>query len=165
MEQWFYFLRSPLDDLDVTIQELIYRSFYQFVYRDVYFMVRDHSLSEDIIQDAFLKAIKNGPKMRSDTNIPAWIKLLTRNTALDHLRRLTRDRQVLAESFVNISEMFVDEVSVANEVETNQRDEVLYQAIDDLKSEYRSILLLFYMEGKTYREICWELNLTEPVLT
>jgi len=86
MEQWYYFLRSALDNLDATIQELIYRSFYQFVYRDVYFIIRDHSLSEDIIQDAFLKAIKNGPKMRSDTNIPAWIKLLTRNTALDYLR-------------------------------------------------------------------------------
>ncbi|MCR8964139.1 sigma factor [Brevibacillus halotolerans] len=128
MEQWFYFLRSPLDDLDATIQELIYRSFYQFVYRDVYFMVCDHSHSEDIILEAFLKAIKNGPKMRSNTNIPAWIKLLARNTALDFLRKSKRDRQVLAESYVNISETFFDEVSVAYEVETKQRDEVLYQA-------------------------------------
>lgn len=57
MEQWFYFIRSPLDDLDETIQELVYRSFYQFVYRDINFMVRDHALTEDIIQDAFMKAI------------------------------------------------------------------------------------------------------------
>ncbi|MED1786620.1 sigma factor [Brevibacillus laterosporus] len=91
-------------------------------------MVCDHSHSEDIIQEAFLKAIKNGPKMRSDTNIPAWIKLLARNTALDFLRKSKRDRQVLAESYVNISETFFDEVSVAYEVETKQRDEVLYQA-------------------------------------
>jgi len=66
---------------------------------------------------------------------------------------------------VNVNEIFFAEVSVANEVETKQRDEVLYQAIDELKSEYRSILLLFYMEGKSYREICRELNLIEPILT
>lgn len=75
------------------IQEMVYRSFYQFVYRDIRYMVYDHSFTEDIIQDAFLKAITKGPKMRSDTNIPAWIRQLTRNTALDYLRKLKRNRQ------------------------------------------------------------------------
>lgn len=165
MEQWYYFLRSPLDDLDVTSQELVYRSFYQFVYRDIYFMVRDHPLSEDIIQDAFLKAVTNGPKMRSDENIPAWIKQLTRNTALDYLRKLKRNRQVLIDSFVKISGKSFDEISVAIEVETRERDKLLYQAINELNLEYRTVLLQFYIKGKSYREICRELNLTEPVFT
>ncbi|SDF66434.1 RNA polymerase sigma-70 factor, ECF subfamily [Fontibacillus panacisegetis] len=164
MEQWFYFLRSPLDDLDVMIQEFVYRSFYQFVYRDIHFMVHDHALTEDIIQDAFMKAITKGPKMRSGANIPAWIKQLTRNTALDYLRKLNRDRQILAESYVISSGPF-NEVSVASEVESRKRDELLYQAMDELKADYRTVLFLFYIEGKTYREICRELNLTEPVLT
>lgn len=34
-----------------------------------------------------------------------------------------------------------------------------------MKSDYRTVLLLFYMEGKSYREICRELNLTQPILT
>lgn len=103
--------------------------------------------------------------MQTDTNIPAWIKLITRNTALDYLRKLKRDRQIFAEPFVNISDMALDEVSVASMVESKERDEMLHQAIDELKSEYRTILLLFYMEGKSYREICRELNMTESVLT
>jgi RNA polymerase sigma factor (sigma-70 family) len=165
MDQWFYFLLSPLDDLDTTIQKLVYLSYYQFVYRDIYYMVHDHSLTEDIIQDAFIKAISKGPKMRSDTNIPAWIKQLTRNTALDQLRKLKRDRQMLMDPYVNISDATLDEISVASEVETRERDALLYQSIAELKPEYRTILLLFYVEGKSYREICRELHLNEPVLT
>ncbi|WP_223066894.1 RNA polymerase sigma factor [Paenibacillus caui] len=165
MEQWFYFLRSPPDDLDATIQELVYRSFYHFIYRDTYFIVRDHALTEDIIQDAFMKAITKGPKMQSDDNIPAWIKQLTRNTALDYLRKIKRDRQIFAEPYGHISYAAFDELSVANEVESRERDELLYQAMDELKSEYRTVLLLFYVGGKSYREICRELNVTEPVLT
>ncbi|SEL68450.1 RNA polymerase sigma factor [Paenibacillus sp. OK003] len=165
MEQWFYFLRNPLDDLDVTIQELVYRSFYQFVYQDIRFMVYDHSLTEDIIQESFMKAITKGPKMRTDTNILAWIKQLTRNTTLDYIRRVKRDRQMLTEPYVNISSTACDEISVACEVEARERDELLHQTISELKSEYRTILLLFYMEGKSYREVCLELKLTEPVLT
>lgn len=165
MEQWFYFLQSPLDELDVNIQDLVFRSFYQFVYRDIFFIVRDHSLSEDIIQDAFMKAITKGPQMRSDANIPGWIKQLSRNTALDHLRKLRRDRHIFVDSFVNISDAAFAEMSVTSEVEIRERDELLYQAISELKPDYQAVLLLFYVEGKPYREICKELGLSEPVLT
>ncbi|MWC27585.1 RNA polymerase sigma factor [Paenibacillus sp. MMS18-CY102] len=163
MEQWYYFLRSPLDDLDTSIQELVYRSFYQFVYRDIYFIVRDHALTEDIIQDAFMKAITKGPEMRSDVNIPAWIKQLTRNTALDYVRKLKRNRQITEESFVNNYEAAINEVSAASEA--RDRNELLYQAMDELPADYRVSLFLFYIEGKSYREICQELNVKESVLT
>ncbi|GAV10664.1 RNA polymerase sigma factor [Paenibacillus sp. NAIST15-1] len=165
MEQWFYFLQKPFGNLDTTIQKLIYNSYYQFVYKDIYCMVYDHSLTEDIIQDSFLKVISNGPKMLSETNIRAWIKQLTRNTALDHLRRLKRDRQVLVEPYVNISDTVLNKISVASEVEIKERDNLLHRAIAELKLEYQTILLLFYIEGKSYREICQELHLTEQVLT
>ncbi|MEK3734252.1 MULTISPECIES: RNA polymerase sigma factor [Paenibacillus] len=165
MEQWFYLLQSPLDELDTKIQELVFRSFYQFVYRDILFMVRDHSLAEDIIQEAFIKAITKGPQMRSCANIPAWIKQVTRNTALDHLRKLKRDRQILVESFVHRGDTAFEEISVTSEVEVRERDKLLYQAMAELKSDYRQVLLLFYIEGRPYRDICKELGMSEPVLT
>ncbi|WP_240418062.1 RNA polymerase sigma factor [Paenibacillus periandrae] len=165
MEQWFYLLRSSIDDLDTTTQELVYRSFYQFVYRDTYFMLRDHSITEDIIQESFLKAVSQGPKLRSDANIPGWIKQVTRNTAIDWLRKMKRDRQMLNGSYVSISETVLDEISVAKEVEIKMRDATLYQALNELKPDYRTLLLLFYMEGKSYKEICKELHMTESVFT
>ncbi|MFF2481018.1 RNA polymerase sigma factor [Paenibacillus sp. NPDC058071] len=166
MEQWFTCLRSPLDDLNPSTQERVYRSFYQFVYRDIHFLVRDHALTEDIIQDAFIKAITKGPKMRTDANIPAWIKRLTRNTALDYLRKLKRDRQMTApSSCAVIGAAAFAEASVAGEVELRERDKLLYQAMDELKSAYRTILLLFYVKGKSYREICRMLDVSEDALT
>lgn len=103
--------------------------------------------------------------MVSEKNIPAWIRQLTRNTALDYLRKLKRDRLMLEEPYDNISCKTLNEISTASEVETRERDNLLYQAIDELKPEYRTILLFFYMEGKSYREICLELDLSESVLT
>lgn len=67
MEQWYYLLRSPFASLDPAAQQWVYRSFYQFVYKDVYFKTHDHSLTEDIIQEAFLKASRQGPHLQSDT--------------------------------------------------------------------------------------------------
>nr|WP_313780394.1 sigma-70 region 4 domain-containing protein [Paenibacillus larvae] len=51
-----------------------------------------------------------------------------------------------------------------NDVEHKLRNELLHQTINELKSEYRCLLWLYYMEEKSYKEICHELNLSEQVV-
>lgn len=160
MEQWFYLLQSSIENLDSETQELIYHSFYQFVYKDIYFMIHDRATTEDIIQEAFLKATTHGPLLRSDSSIQGWIKRITRNVAIDWLRKSKRDREMIDISSVNINA-----ASVAREVEMMERNELLYQTLNELKPNYRVVLLMFYIEGKSYKEICQELHMTEPVLT
>lgn len=165
MEQWYYLLRSQLYNLDLTTQEWVYRSFYRFVYKDVFFMTHDRSLTEDIIQEAFIKASTQGPKLRNNTNVPGWIKLVARNTTIDWLRKMKKDRYTFNAANFTIDEVAPNEVSVASEVEIKIRNELLHTALTELNDDYRIILLLFYVEGKSYKEICHELRLTEPVLT
>ncbi|MFC5703395.1 RNA polymerase sigma factor [Cohnella faecalis] len=126
--------------------------------------IHDHTLAEDIIQDAFIKAITNGPKIRPDSNIPAWVKQVTRNTALDRIRKLKRDRQALTEVFLNIGAA-LDDTSTASKVEIKWRDELLHKVMAELNPDSRALLLMFYIEGKSYREICQELHISESVLT
>lgn len=164
MEQWFYLLRTPIDELDATTQEMVYRSFYQLVYRDIFFIVREHPLTEDIIQDAFLKATAQGPKLQAEINL-SWIKTVTRNTAIDKLRKLKKERQILHEQDVNIEKYAFDEVSVATEVENKERNSLLHQSINELKPSYRILLQMFYIEGKPYKDVCQELEMTESVMT
>jgi len=45
------------------------------------------------------------------------------------------------------------------------KKETLYKAIIGLKKEYRTMILLFYFENKSYKEIMVELNLTETVIS
>ena len=165
MKQWFRFLCVSFADLDIAVQELVYHSFYQFVYRDIHSIVHDHFLAEDIIQDAFLKAITKSPRLHSHNNLPSWIKQLARNTALDYLRKRKQDHRILAKLYVHINNTALSEISVANEVEARERYKLLYQAINEVKFEYRTILLFFYIEGKSYREICQEMRLTQSVFT
>lgn len=165
MEQWYFLLRIPFHELDATIQKTLYESYYRFVYRDIHFMLRDHALTEDVIQDAFMKLIAKGPKLRTVSNLPGWIKQVTRRTALDYLRKMKRDRQKIKESFVHIESGAFAEISIASDIENKWRNEVLHETIMELKPEYRILLYMHYMEGKTYKEICQELNITEVILT
>lgn len=65
---------------------------------------------------------------------------------------------------VNIEDAW-DEISVTRQVENKIRDEQLHHAMNALKPDYRAMLLMFYIEGRSYKEIGKELNLTEQVLT
>ena len=66
MEQWLYFLRSNFYELDPELQEQTYRVYRKLVYRDIYFLFRNHELAEDVVQDSFLKVIAKAPTLKND---------------------------------------------------------------------------------------------------
>lgn len=168
MKQWYYLFRKKIDYLDIVSQQFVYQSFYQLVYSDIFFILRDRYLTEDIIHEAFLKASSKGPLLRSDANIPGWLKQIARRTVLDKLKKMKNERYV-TDNFDIILNNGLDSVndgtSVAIEVETKIRNEILHESIRELKSEYRVVLIMHYLESKPYKEICQQLGITEPVLT
>ena len=121
-------------------------------------------MTEDIIHEALLKASAEGPKLRSDANIPGWLKQIARRTALDKLKKFQRNRQMLNTFDAILDSSVLAEISVDSEVESKIKNELLYEAIKELKAEYRTVIMMHYLEGKTYKEICCELDMTEAVL-
>lgn len=167
MEQWFFFLRANIGELDNEIQEKIYQSFYKFVYKDIFFIIREHQLTEDIIHEAFVKALTQGPKIPHMNNLPAWIRKVARNATIDWLRKNKKKQQEIDWDSVIINEQQViasNEI-ISEEVENKLRSEMLHQAIQELKPEHRILIIMFYLEEKSYKEICKELHLSEQVVT
>lgn len=167
MKQWFPLLRKDIDKLRPEVQEKIYRSFYQFVYRDIYFIVRVHADVEDIIQEAFIKAITQRSKITHTTNLPAWVRRIARNTTIDWLRKNKQRKQEWVSNHFNIK-MDMDKFStssVASDFEIKISNEMLYQSIQNLKPEHRILIIMFYFEEKSYKEICKQLKLSEQVVT
>ncbi|WP_223275655.1 RNA polymerase sigma factor [Paenibacillus elgii] len=87
MEQWLTFLRNNFHHLDNSSQELIYHSFRELIYHDIYFLFRDHALAEDVVQESFLKVVEKAPKLENTVNMKAWLKKVARNTAYDCFKK------------------------------------------------------------------------------
>ncbi|WP_144941355.1 RNA polymerase sigma factor [Paenibacillus sp. 32O-W] len=166
MEQWLIFLHSDFHHLDISSQELIYQSFRNMIYRDIYFLFRDHTLAEDVVQESFLKVVERAPKLRNTTNMKAWVKKVARNTAYDFLKKNKKYRYVSDLQLVKENEFFppTEEILVDNLVEEHIRDEMLHEALNQLNIRYRNVLFLFYIEEKSYREIAEELQISEQAL-
>lgn len=58
---------------DAEAERLIFKMFYQKVYRIAYYIVKDGHYAEDITQETFYKIHKNKDNIQSIENIEAWI--------------------------------------------------------------------------------------------
>lgn len=140
--------------------ELVVR-FERPVYSLVARMVQNPALAEDLAQEVFLKAYK-----RLDTYDPArkfssWLFKIAHNTTIDHLRRhapetvpLEADRQ--EEDRGGLAAVLADTSSEDPSAAAERRDMArsLERAIARLRPEYRELVVLFYVEGVSYQDLC-----------
>lgn len=168
MKDWTILLYQDFDTLAPELQELVFRSFYSLVYKDIYYLLGDHGLSEDIVQEAFLKIISIVGNHKV-ANMSAWMRQLTRNLTYDFLKKEQKNRYITdldsVISMGNEIKLGMEQISISNQVEDKIRDELLHQTITELKPDYRLLITLFYMEEKTYKEIAAELGLTEHAVS
>src|SRR5690606_39035362 len=167
-EKWWLLFGTNFDTLDYELQYYLYHSFYHFAYKEIIFIIRDHSLADDIIQESFLKATSKRNQLKKLDSGKSWVKRIIRNQMLDLLKSKKHRHWTSLESVYIDSkkEHFNIEVaaSIESKVETSLRNQMLHESILELKPEYSSLLLKYYMEDKTYKEIADELMISEQVI-
>ena len=125
----------------------------------IYEMVRQHDEVEDISQDAFCTAYEHLPGLRKQNQFAAWLCRIAVNTAFNTLRSKELQRRVQFDERVRaeVAEKTLPLTSLArNSLDNIEREEiqvVLWESLDRLKPEYRTALVLFHIEGCSYKEI------------
>jgi RNA polymerase sigma-70 factor (ECF subfamily) len=74
-------------DGDLRAFEDLVRLFQPDVFRFAWHLTRDRTLAEDVTQDAFLRAFRFFASYRGDSRFSSWLMRITRNCAMDALRR------------------------------------------------------------------------------
>ncbi len=59
-------------------------------------IVEDEASAEDLVHDAFLRAIERLPTYRADTSLSVWLRRIVLNLARNHNRKVRRRRWLLA---------------------------------------------------------------------
>jgi RNA polymerase sigma-70 factor (ECF subfamily) len=140
-----------------------------FVYRTVFYDIKNRQDAEDISQEVFIKAYKALSTFRSDSEFSTWIYRICKNTVYDYIRKTSREKSI------TISEMSSgDENDRSYEIpdESGKYDpEKLYisketskavnDAISSLSEEHRSIIIMRDFEGYSYFEIAEILSIEE----
>ena len=148
---------EPVSDVDGASEAVIrpdigtlVEQFYSPVYRFAFRLSGQASDAEDLAQQTFMDAQRKLHTLRDPAKVRPWLFMIVRNLYRRKLRDQKPDRQVTLET--------VDEPS-AEVQQTPLDDEGLQLALDSLPEEFRTVLLLFYFEDMSYREIAERLEL------
>lgn len=119
-------------------------------YRDKVFrlacsLLADRAAAEDATQEIFLKIWKALPDFRGDSAISTWIYAIARNTCLTR-RRMAAERRTYSLDEANAAEIPSHDPPAG-------ADSDLRAAIGRLPEKYRRVLVLFYLEDRSYQQV------------
>jgi RNA polymerase sigma factor (sigma-70 family) len=145
------------------------RMIFIFLNKSVYF---DEETAKDLLMDTFTKVLVNIDSFKIDkSGLSTWIYNIAKNTMIDYKRKekqSTLSLDSLTENTSNrdgerFSQLQVLDNSISNDLfglmVRDERAKALANALEGIKrAEYKKVLILFYLEEKSYAEIVDELN-------
>ncbi len=119
--------------------------------------LRDRNLAEDALQDTYIRAWEHRDSFEEGTNEKAWMVRIAVNVCKNMLRN-PWNRRVEVENFeelVGISK---------NEYEQVDKQIDVMNAVLKLKEKYRIVILLYYYEELSVKEVSKILDEKEPTV-
>jgi RNA polymerase sigma factor (sigma-70 family) len=124
-------------------------------------LTRDNETAKDLLQETMFRAFANREKYNVGTNIKAWLYTIMRNIFINDYRRKAKQHTILDNS-INDFLLNSNQLSIANEAETNLKMKDIQHAVHSLPDIFRNPFML-YFEGYKYNEIAAMLK--EPLGT
>lgn len=127
----------------------------------VYFIAGQYISSpqerDDLVQNAFILIFKNIKDLRNMDKILSWMKRIIA-TAYKEMRvsneRLKRKAEIHNEDITDIEDLYDEEMPLPDDIAIQHDEKVeLMSAIKKLSEKQRRIVLLYYFQGFTTREI------------
>ena len=107
---------------------------------------------EDVVQEVFLVVSRRLASFRGEARFSSWLFEITRRVVANHRRRQRWRfwRSSSREDLANAPSHLRDPL---DELERRQTTAVFYQTLDKLPDKYRTVLVLFEVEGLSTLEI------------
>jgi len=134
------------------------------IFNLLYKMVRNREETEDLVQEAFIKAFKALPSFNEDYAFSTWLYKIAINNCIDHMRKKrlkTYSINKPVQSKDGEMEREFPDTSMAPDkyILSKERASIIGTAIDELPENYKIAIILRHTEEKSYEEIAEILNI------
>ena len=148
-------LSAYIQGEDKAFETLVKRSKSK-VYTSIYLIVKDRYIAEDLMQEAYIKAIdviKSGRYNEEGKFLP-WILRISHNMAIDHFRKDKRYPTIVLEDGSKVFNSFdFAEDSVEEQQMKADQVENIREMIKKLPDEQREVLVMRHYEDLSFQEI------------
>lgn len=156
MELATYPMAHPPSVAALDIRELI-TAHHAAMYRYAYRLTGAQSDAEDLTQQAFLTAQQKLHQLRDPHKALAWLYSVLRSCYLKSRRKPTP--QLAGNLDLNVEGLESGGPTPAALFEADLDRQAVQAAIDQLPDEFKIVVLMFYFEDQSYKEIAAELDL------
>ena len=144
--------QTPADRLDRMVQQ-----YEKELLRICYVYLRDRTAAEDIVQETFLKAFRHMDSFRGASSEKTWPIRIAINCCRDYRRSAWYRYMDFRVS--------VDQMPFPTAAPPCDDHIALTMAIMKLKPKYMEVVLLYFYEGYSMKEIAKMLDLTESAVS
>jgi RNA polymerase sigma-70 factor (ECF subfamily) len=107
---------------------------------------------EDLVQDIFVNAYRNIQSFDASQKFSPWIYRIAHNAFIDGIRKNVRTPFVFPDFDTLIAYPVPDESS-EKEREQHEMKVMINHGLDRMSPKYREVLILYYLEELSYKEI------------
>ena len=148
---------------DESSFEILLLKYKDRVYSQLYLMVRDRDLAEDLFQETFIKVVntlKRGKYNHEGKFLP-WVKRIAHNLAIDHFRKLKKLNEVHnREEYDLMANIPEDSMNIEETLVSAQILGSLQGLVDELPDEQREVIKMRIYMGLSFKEISEETNVS-----
>ena len=154
---------------DQDALEALFNLYSPKLYNVAHRIVGDVADTQEVIQDVFWTAYRKAKTFRGNSQFSTWLYRLTINAALERIRRSKKNKEVEYEEFLpkfqedghHMVRPVVDWSNALEEDYVKQElQQLLKEALDQLKPVDKSVVVLSDLEGLSDKEIAAALALT-----
>lgn len=146
-------LIEKISNGDVSAIRLLVEENKNLIWHIIISMVGRNSDCEDLFQEVFLRVLKGLKYFRADARLSTWIGSITHHVCVDHIRKKKKE--------MNFQSNEPDQKLVLSfaldksweKAEKEDLNQVVLATIAKLPVDYRTVIILYHLDERSYREI------------
>ncbi len=136
---------------DAAAFKLLVYTYQNKIFNLVHKLISRREDAEEVTQDIFIKIYKSIHTFRKEAQLSTWIYRIAYNAALNHLKK--SKKQVHTTDMNGVLKEASSEITHTDNTFETQAMQMLYQAIMQLPTQEKTIILLYYYEDCTIKEL------------
>lgn len=142
----------------LTLEEM-YEQFNKLIYHVAYTITKDAHLSQDIVQETFLKAYIKMDTLLDVTKTKSWLISIARCTAIDFIRKESKRNEIYMEDDEDVQSI-LDYNPLEMEIEARFLKNSIQENIKRLPLSQQEVMSLKVAQDLSDGEIALKLNLS-----
>jgi RNA polymerase sigma-70 factor (family 1) len=145
-----------------TAFTLLYDKYSKQLYRNIFRLVKDEDIAQELLQDLFLKIWESREHINPEKSFKSFLYKVAENLVYAHFRKIAKDNRIIARLVMSSAEF---DTNVEDAIINKENQDLLKKAIEHLSPQRKHIYTLCKLDGKSYEEVSSELGISVSTIS